>query len=73
MTNRIEPSSSWNLPPTPRQILAITHLAAELGYYEPVENKPKTRAEARTMISGFITERKARQANSRRGDTTHYG
>ena len=66
MPSKINPSSSLNLPPTPKQVLAITHLAVELGYHEPVENTPTNRWEANRMIRGFIEERKRRQANSKR-------
>ncbi|KKN74224.1 hypothetical protein LCGC14_0393100 [marine sediment metagenome] len=61
MVERIEANSSWQLPPTPKQVRAITRLAVQLGYHEPVENKPRTRKEARDMIAGFREERKRRQ------------
>ena len=63
MTERIEPTSSWNLPPTDKQVRAITLLAMQLGYHEPVENTPRNRIEARNMIRGFVEERKRRQQN----------
>ena len=62
MAELIQPTSSWNLQPTPKQVIAITRLASQLGYQEPVENKPKTRLEARNLIAGFREERKRRQA-----------
>lgn len=57
---KIPPSSSWNLPPTPKQVVAISRLAQQLGYYEPVENTPTNRLEARNMIAGFREEAKRR-------------
>lgn len=60
---KIPPASSWNLPPTARQTRAIALLAQQLGYYEPVENKPSNRWEARNMIAGFREERKRRRLN----------
>ena len=64
MSEIIPKHSSWNLPPTPKQIIAITRLAQRLGYHEPVENKPTNRLEARNMIRGFNEElKKRRQTN----------
>ncbi len=63
MAERIEPHSSWNLPPTPKQVRTITRLAQRLGYHEPVENKPTNRIEARNMIRGFLEEEKKRRIN----------
>jgi len=57
----IHKASSWNLPPTPKQVRAITRLAQQLGYHEPVENKPTNRREARDMITGFREERNKRR------------
>lgn len=64
MSEKIEPSSSWLLPPTPKQVRAITRLAQRLGYHEPVENKPTNRIEARNMIRGFNEELKKRRLTS---------
>ena len=61
MPERIEPSSSWNFPPTPKQIRAIARLAQRLGYHEPVEDRPSTRWEARDMIAGFREEERKRR------------
>ena len=58
---QIPKHSSWNLPPTPKQVRAIARLAQQLGYYEPVENKPANRWEARNMIAGFRGEQKKRR------------
>jgi hypothetical protein len=57
---KIPKHSSWNLPPTPKQVRAIAKLAAQLGYHEPAENKPSNRWEARNMIRGFLEERRRR-------------
>ena len=56
MTESIRPQSSWNLPPTVRQTQAIARLAQALGYQEPVEERVKTRLEARNIIVGFKHE-----------------
>ena len=58
---KIPKVSSWNLPPTGKQVRAITKLATILGYHEPVENKPSNRWEARNMIAGFREELKNRR------------
>lgn len=60
MTEKILPSSSWNLPPTGRQIMAITKLAIALQYHEPIEEKVRTRLEARNIIVGFKEELRKR-------------
>jgi len=57
---KIPKASSWNLPPTPRQVKAIARMATILGYHEPVENKPANRWEARNMLAGFREELKRR-------------
>lgn len=57
---KIPKASSWNLPPTSKQVRAITKLATILGYHEPVENTPSNRWEARNMIAGFREELKRR-------------
>ena len=58
---KIPKASSWNLPPTPKQVRAITRLAQALSYHEPVENKPSNRWEARNLIVGLRTELKSRK------------
>ena len=50
MPDKIQPTSSWTLPPTGKQISAITRLAQQLGITEPIENKPTTRWEARQLL-----------------------
>lgn len=71
MTEKIPPHSSWNLPPTPRQIRAITSLCASLGFQEPHEEKVRTRYEARNMIAGLREElKKRRQWDQGRTGTT---
>ena len=59
--DKIPAYSSWNLPPTPKQVRAITRLAQQLGYHDAVENKPTNRWEARNMIMGFVEERNKRR------------
>ena len=61
----IKLTSSWNLPPTDRQIKAITRLAMALGYHEPIEEKVKTRLEARNIIVGFKEELERRNRNAK--------
>jgi len=58
---KIQPTSSWNLPPTAKQTRAITVLCQSLGYHEPVENTPSNRLEARNLIMGLRGERKKRR------------
>ena len=58
---KIPKASSWNLPPTPKQVRAIARIATILGYHEPVEYKPSNRWEARNMIAGFREELKKRR------------
>ena len=60
---KIPKASSWSLPPTPKQVRAITRMAVILGYHEPVEDKPSNRWEARNMIMGFREELKNRRKN----------
>ena len=66
MIEKILPTSTWHLPPTPAQIRAITRLAITLDYYEPVEEKVRTRLEARNIIVGFKEELKRRKVNGTR-------
>jgi len=66
MTEKILPTSSLHLPPTPAQIRAITRLAVALDYHEPVEEKVRTRLEARNIIVGFKEELKRRKVNGTR-------
>uniref|UniRef100_A0A6M3LWL1 Uncharacterized protein n=1 Tax=viral metagenome TaxID=1070528 RepID=A0A6M3LWL1_9ZZZZ len=61
MTEKILPTSSWYLPPTPAQVRAITKLAIALQYHEPIEEKVRTRLEARNIIVGFKEELKRRR------------
>jgi len=62
LIEKTQPSSSWNLPPTPKQVRAITKLCAQLGYQQPHEEKVKTRWEARNLLAGLREERKRRQS-----------
>ena len=50
MTEKNPAASSMNLPPTPKQIRAITKLATALGISDPIENDPRNRREARNLI-----------------------
>lgn len=50
MAEKIQPGSSWNYKPTPKQVRQITKLASQLHIQEPVENTPTTRLEARNLI-----------------------
>jgi len=61
MTEKIPPTSPWNLPPTPKQVRAITSLCMSLGFREPYEEKVRTRYEARNMIAGLREELKKRK------------
>ncbi len=58
MTEKIYPASSMNLPPTHKQIRAITKLATQLGISDPIENDPRTRWEARDLIYQLRNQRK---------------
>ena len=61
MTEIIQPTSSWNLPPTVKQTQAIARLAQALGYHQPVEEGIRNRLEARNIIVGFKNELKLRK------------
>jgi len=50
MTEKIHITSSWRLPPTAGQTVAITHLCQQLGIKEPLEDKPSNRWEARRLM-----------------------
>lgn len=50
MPEKIQPGSSWNYPPLPKQTRAIALLAQQLGITEPIENTPTNRLEARNLI-----------------------
>lgn len=58
MTEKIRRASSWNLPPLPKQIRAITKLAQQLGISDPVENDPRNRLEARNLIYRLRLQRR---------------
>lgn len=47
---KILPNSSWNLPPTDKQVRAITKLCIKLGIKEPLEETSSNRVEARRLI-----------------------
>ncbi len=59
MSEKVPPASSWTLPPTPKQITAITRLCQTLGITEPLEDKPSNRWEARRLIYELNGRRKA--------------
>ena len=58
MPEQIPFSSTWNLPPTYRQVRAITALCIQCGITEPLEDKPTNRLEARDMIQSLRERRK---------------
>jgi len=47
---KISADSSWNLPPTSRQVLSITRLCMALHIQTELENTPSNRREARDII-----------------------
>lgn len=59
MPDKIEPASSWTLPPTGRQLSAISRLAQQLGIKEPIEDRIATRWEARQLLWKLEQERRA--------------
>ena len=61
MNEKIEPASSWTLPPTGRQLSAIARLAQQLGIEAPIEDKIATRWEARQLLWELEKERRARK------------
>ena len=61
MADKIEPTSSWTLPPTGRQLSAIARLAQQLGIEAPIEDKIATRWEARQLLWKLEQERRARK------------
>ncbi len=46
---KVEPDSSWNLPPTAAQLTSITKMSHNLGIKEPLEDTPSNRLEARRL------------------------
>ncbi|KKN75174.1 hypothetical protein LCGC14_0383330 [marine sediment metagenome] len=50
MTEKILPTSTLNLKPTPRQVRAITRMASQLGDRTGIEHTPVNRREARDLI-----------------------
>lgn len=50
MVEKIPQHSSWLLPPTPKQVRAITKLCLRFNISEPLEEQPRTRREARQLI-----------------------
>lgn len=58
MTEKIHSASSWTLPPTGRQLRAITRLCAELHIKEHLENNPSNRWEARRLLYELNERRK---------------
>ena len=59
MGEKIQPASSWNLPMTGRQSIAIARLAQQLGIKEAIEESPSNRWEARRLIYELNKKRKA--------------
>lgn len=50
MNKQIPKSSTWNLPPTPKQVRAITKLCLRFGINDALEETVRTRWEARQLI-----------------------
>ena len=50
MVEKIEPSSSWNDKPTPKQVSAIAVQCLRLRIRSPLEETPRTRSEARNLL-----------------------
>ena len=50
MVDKIHYNSSWTLPPTGKQVRAITRLCMQLGIKEPLEESPSNRWEARRLL-----------------------
>lgn len=46
---KVDPDSSWNLPPTAAQLASITKMSRSLGIKEPLEDVPSNRLEARRL------------------------
>ena len=61
MAEKIHITSSWRLPPTGRQIVAITRLCMQLGIKEPLEDKPSNRWEARQILYDLNQRRKEKR------------
>ncbi len=61
MTEKIPSASSWTLPPTGRQVAAITRLCQQLGIREPLEEKPSNRWEARRLLYELRQKRAAKE------------
>jgi len=57
MGKKIHHTSSWQLPPTSRQVAAITRLCKSLGIKEPLEEGPTTRWEARRLLNELRLKR----------------
>jgi len=58
---KIQPDSSWNLPPTDRQTRAITMLYIQLGIREPLEERPCNRLEARSLQYELMQARRLKR------------
>ncbi len=63
---KIAPTSSWNLPPTARQLRATTELCMQLGIKEYLEDKPSNRLEARRLMYELRRKRIASRQRRRR-------
>lgn len=61
-SHKIYPSSSWQLPPTPRQSTAIARLELALGIKD--NSNPANRWEARRLIYNLIHQVKLKEASS---------
>lgn len=65
MGEKIPPESSWNLPPTGRQMHQISILEIHCGIREDLKNTPSNRREARNRIYDLRELRKARKRRKR--------
>lgn len=63
MTEKHHIASSWTLPPTARQCIAIARLCTELGIKDNLEDKVKTRWEARHLMHELRQKRKGGVSN----------
>ena len=62
--SKIYPSSSWQLPPTPRQSTAIARLELALGIKN--RGEPANRWEARRLIYDLRNQLKLKESNGLR-------
>jgi len=61
---KIYPSSSWQLPPKPKQSAAIARLSLALGVEE---SKPANRWEARRLIYSLRSDLRLKETEGKQG------